>query len=114
MLRSYEAGRLAVAQLNNPRLRALLQVALIGAAMDCCNATRDGKCLRFPRGWTKHQQTADRLSARFESRANVVAADLEEVPLRNSEARIQEGDARNLIGGMKERFRICVLRHRPT
>jgi hypothetical protein len=84
------------------------KLALIGAAMDCCNATRDGKCLRFHKDWVKHQVTAARLRDQFESRSNLMASDLEEMPLLNSSVRVTEGDARNLVGTLKEKFRLCV------
>jgi hypothetical protein len=108
VLRAFEAGKRAAALTDDSKHRGLLKLALIGAAMDCCNATRDGKCLRFHKDWAKHQVTAARLRDQFESRVNAMAADLLEVPLQNSNARVLEGDARHLIGRLREKFRICV------
>ena len=108
VIRSFEAGKRAVAELDNPKHRALLKLALIGAAMDCCNATRDGKCLRFRNGWTGRQVTYARVRARFRLRVGEIAADLEKRPLRNVSASVVEGDAREKIGEGSERFRICV------
>lgn len=108
VIRAFEAGKRIAACAGDSRHRALLKLALIGAAMDCCNATRDGKCLRFHKEWAKHQVTAARLRDRFEFRVNAMAADLLEVPLHNTDARVVEGDARDLIGTLSEKFRICV------
>ena len=108
VLRAFEAGKRATAKLELPNHRALLKMALLGAAMDCCNATRDGKCLRFSKGWAKRQVTDARLRAQFEARVSVIVEDLKNVPLSHRLARVIEGDARKLLGTFGERFRICV------
>jgi hypothetical protein len=108
VLRAFESGKRAAAKVTDSNSRALLKLALIGAAMDCCNARRDGKCLRFHKDWTKHQVGPARLRDQFESRANDMAVDLGQVPLKGSATLVAEGDARHLIGTLKEKFRICV------
>jgi len=108
VIRGFEAGKRAIAKLEVPNQRALLKMALLGAAMDCCNATRDGKCLRFPQGWAKRQVTDARLRAQFQTRVSTIAEDLESLPLSNRLARVSEGDARKLLGRSGEKFRICV------
>lgn len=108
VLRAFEAGKRAAAEEEGRDQRFLLKLALIGAAMDCCNATRDGKCLRYTDGWAKRQVTAARFRDQFESRANVIAVDLEKMPLGDSSAQVLEGDARKLIRALREKFRICI------
>lgn len=107
VLRAFESGSRAVA-VAPARERALLKLALIGAAMDCCNATRDGKCLRYHADWAKNQATAAQLRARFQARVQVIAADLAEAPLVGGRATVIGGDARQLIRRMNEKFRLCV------
>jgi hypothetical protein len=107
VLRAFEAGKRA-AVLENPNHRSLLKLALIGAAMDCCNASRDGKCLRYPKDWSEHESTAASLRDRFTARLAVIAKDLHEVPLRSSSAVIVEGDARQLVGKLNNKFRLCI------
>lgn len=107
VLRTFESGRRAAAE-SSPDERALLKLALIGAAMDCCNATRDGKCLRYRKDWFDKEATPARMRERFRTRAEVIAADLGEAPLPDSSTTVIQGDARELIGGMKEKFRLCV------
>jgi hypothetical protein len=106
-LRTFEAGRRAVAQLP-PAHAGLLKLALIGAAMDCCNATRDGKCLRYPSGWIQKEATPARFRASFSGRVAVIAEDLANVPVPRGLSSVSEGDARRLIPLMKEKFRLCV------
>lgn len=107
VLRSFEAGRLALAAVPD-QYRALLKLALLGAAMDSCNAQRDGKCLRYPKDWSKHQSTATTLQARFESRLRIMAEDLSSAPLKDVRTSVLEGDARQLVSRLTDKFRLCV------
>ena len=108
VLRCFEAGRRAVGRIESTRERSLLMLALIGATMDCCNATRDGKCLRFRRNWKRHQVTGVRLRTRFEARVRTMAKDVEEDDLDECGAEVFEGDARQWLARPRERFRLCI------
>jgi len=108
VLRSFEAGRRTIAKVDVEH-RDLLQLALLGAAMDCCNAARDGKCLRYHNDWRNHQATDSHFRQRFEKRAEMIAADLDTAPLNGTPAFVIEGDARRLITApSREKFRLCV------
>jgi hypothetical protein len=108
VLRSFEAGRRLVAMTDGEH-RDLLHLALIGAAMDCCNATRDGKCLRYKKGWEDCEATASQFRERFEARAEVIASDLAATPLTGTQPSVTEGDARRLItSSSQDKFRLCV------
>ena len=90
-------------------MRALLRLALLGAAMDCCNAARDGKCLRYAKNWRNHQPRIRQFRERFESRTDIIGADLATTPLNAARASILLGDARRLVAkASKEKFRLCV------
>ncbi len=107
ILRTFEAGQRAAA--DSPiGHRGLLKLALIGAAMDCCNATRDGKCLRYPKGWAENEATPARFRANFLDRVSMMAEDLSKVPLPRYAAAVKEGDARRLIPKMENKFRLCI------
>lgn len=107
VLRAFEAGRRA-SEKSNRKYRDLLRLALLGAAMDSCNAMRDGKCLRYGVDWERQQATALDFRNRFESRVNVIAEDLVAAPLTAS-ASVVQGDARRLVASpSSEKFRICV------
>jgi hypothetical protein len=108
VLQSFEAGRIALRDVNGT-YRSLVKLALIGAAMDGCNATRDGKCLRYHKDWKKHEATVSDFRQHFEVRIKAIAADLEAAPLGVQSSLVIQGDARQLIGqGLKEKFRLCV------
>lgn len=107
VLRAFEAGKRAAAR-EARGIRPLVQLALIGAAMDCCNATRDGKCLRYRRGWARHQARAGALRESFSVRLEQIATDVESNPLPLHQAKILKGDARELVRRERDKFRLCV------
>jgi hypothetical protein len=108
VLRSFEAAR-RVAAGSDADTRHLLQLALIGAAMDCCNATRDGKCLRYHKDWMAHEATASQFRFRLEARANDIVADLDSAPISGKASKVKLGDARCLVPSVaREKFRLCV------
>jgi hypothetical protein len=108
VLRSFEAGRQAVIRVSADH-RDLLQLALLGAAMDCCNATRDGKCLRYSKDWSSCEATAAQFRERFRTRVKAITEDLTSAPLDKTTASITEGDSRRLIAApSKEKFRLCI------
>jgi hypothetical protein len=107
VLRSFESGRSELMRMS-PNSRPLLKLALIGAAMDCCNASRDGKCLRYPNGWEDDEATPATLREQFQSRVGAIAADLESSRLDSSKATVIEGDARLLVKRMSSQFKLCV------
>lgn len=108
VIRTFEAGQKVLAHVDSST-HDLLKLALIGATMDCCNATRDGKCLRYPSGWKDKQATASQLRHQFEKRAEIIEYDLAAAPLEDINASVVEGDARKLImAKTRERFHLCV------
>lgn len=108
VIQSFEAGQRALLKVDAEH-RDLLKLALLGAAMDCCNATRDGKCLRYPKAWINQQATDVEFRERFEARVDMITADLVEAPLKKKTSIVTEGDARQLIAApSKEKFRLCV------
>jgi hypothetical protein len=107
VLRTFEAGKRALCNIDR-KYRDLLKLGLIGAAMDCCNATRDGKCLRYKKDWEKNEADASSFQERFETRSQIIYDDLAAAPLSLGRCVIQ-GDARKLIAReRRSRFRLCV------
>lgn len=90
-----------------PKVRDLTRLALLGAAMDCCNAVRDGKCLRYRKGRAEHRFTVEEFDAAFRDRVGVIAMDLELLPIRQRSNEIRLGDARDLVR-TEEAFNLIV------
>ena len=78
--------------------------------MDVCNAVKDGKCLRYPSNWKESNFGRREFLGTFQKRIGEMMVDLVLCPMRNSGARIFEGDSRKLkaaeLNGGK--FRLCV------
>ncbi|MCX6842166.1 MAG: DNA methyltransferase [candidate division WOR-3 bacterium] len=108
VLRAFE-GALNHIRMVPTRHRGLLMLALLSAAMDCCNAVRDGKCLRYRKDWRDKQRGVDDLVSAFSRRVAVIIEDLKTAPLRDADATITQGDARR---SLRERtagaFRLCI------
>ena len=108
VLRAFESGKITNNE-NSPNVRSLIKLALIGAAMDCCNATRDGKCLRYKKNWLAQQATSADFREAFASRVSNITDDLWTEPLNNSNSKVLLGDCRKLI--LKDNFSqfdICI------
>jgi DNA modification methylase len=70
------------------------RLALISALMDCCNAKRDGKCLRYKEQWEKLGFDSSDLRDAFKRRVDIVIEDLVEYRFCPSNLRAIRGDAR--------------------
>jgi DNA modification methylase len=92
VLRGFTSLFIASSQAGD--LSGPMKLALFGALMDCCNAKRDGKCLRYRKGWQTLGLTSVDLRASFVSRMKIVAKDLVGPKFQSSELETIEGDAR--------------------
>lgn len=76
-----------------PDTRRPVQLALVAAAMACCNAVRDGKCLRYRESRVAEQYGREAFVAEFDQRMTTIIDDVERVPLE-ARSRVLAGDAR--------------------
>jgi DNA modification methylase len=84
---------------------AALRIALIGAAMDCSNARKDGKCLRYRSDWRHRKLGIGDFLESLGRRVAIMADDLDRAPVTAS-ALISVGDARVKIPHRP--FSLCV------
>lgn len=61
---------------------SVVKLALIGAAMDTCNAFKDGKCLRYRPDWSSLEFGADHFREAFQRRTDQIVEDLEAAPIK--------------------------------
>lgn len=110
VLEAFEGGWKATVGIYPP-IRDLLRLSLIGAAMDVCNAVKDGKCLRYRCGWQERSFGKQEFLDTFQKRVSEIKVDLERCPMRNLDASILVTDSRKLrsneLNGRK--FRLCVM-----
>tara|TARA_R110002072_G_scaffold128623_13_gene266484 strand:- start:2298 stop:3596 length:1299 start_codon:yes stop_codon:yes gene_type:complete len=106
--RSFEGGWRASAALR-PNIRRLVRLALFGAAMDTCNATRDGKCLRYRADWIDRDFGRRDFLAALDARVESMGEDLTRAPRGLTRAPIRVGDSRKLTRSLeKNAFELCV------
>ena len=111
VLRAFEGGWVSTSNLYKP-VRDVAQLCLIGAAMDVCNATKDGKCLRYRKDWKDRSFGVTDLVDSFEKRIQEVIDDIEINPVnKDIESSIKLGDSRKLSSRKinNQKFRLCVM-----
>lgn len=107
VLQAFEGGWQSTAGLS-PRFRHLIQLALIAAAMDTCNAVQDGKCLRYRKRWFENPYNRTDFTENFERRVQIISDDLATDPGRGA-AKIINGDSRALLSrGVIPPFDLCI------
>jgi hypothetical protein len=108
ILRCFEGGWDATNSLPSP-VRNLFRLMLIGAAMDTCNATKDGKCLRYRDKWQELSLGTDQFLSALEVRAKMISSDLLNCKSNTNLANIQIADSRiTLRRTLEEKFKLCV------
>lgn len=108
VVRSFEGGWSETAGIPAPT-RNLLRLALIGSAMDCCNATQDGKCLRYRKDWEDENFGREEFLNQFEGRLDQMREDIDKGKLESSNNRVLKGDCRRTLGSRRiGRFKLCV------
>jgi len=108
VLRGFEGGWQATTDFDMPE-RDLIRLALISAAMDTCNAQKDGKCLRYRKNWKVLTFNRDTFLRNFTLRTGQILTDLGRTPIRKSCEAVKIHDARyqNSID-QDIKFRLCV------
>jgi len=76
------------------KLGSPFRLALLASLMDCCNAKRDGKCLRYKKEWQRQGYNSADLFRAFRERSEIIAKDLVSAPLAETAVDIIRGDAR--------------------
>lgn len=108
VLRSFEGGWSATTGLQAP-VRDLLRLSLIGAAMDSCNAFKDGKGLRYRSKWQELNFGRDHFVSAFEKRIADIKTDVVAAPNPISHGTIQLADSRSALRtGIADNFKLCV------
>lgn len=108
VLRGFEGGWKAIGT-DRDRAADLVRLCLIGAAMDCCNAVKDGKCLRYKTGWRTLSFSRENLLTAFRDRLDNILNDID-APLPHCSKDIYLADARSSINEsfVHQVFQLCV------
>lgn len=78
-----------------------IRLALLAAAMECSNVRRDGKCLRYNRGWHTTGHSSGELRDIFVQRLHMIFDDLQAEPLEAGTSKVIQADARQALRDLK-------------
>jgi hypothetical protein len=104
VLQTFESGWRAVT--GHSEAARVTRLALLRAAMNCCNAVRDGKCLRYRKRWREAAHSRASFLHVFERQVRDCCDDLAMAATPGS-ARIVRGDARKSVRRLPN-FDLCV------
>lgn len=85
----------------------IIRLALIDAAMDNCNAVKDGKCLKYKPHWQERAYSERTFLKVLEKKLNIIREDLIQINILN-QATIINGDSRALLSQNVTSFKLCI------
>jgi len=99
--------------LSAVHLKSPFRLALIASLMDCCNAKRDGKCLRYRKDWRTRGFTSADVRAAFKQRAEVVIKDVTTEAFASDTTTLLKGDSRAVLAGLPSKSADLVVTSPP-
>lgn len=81
VLRAFNGGIDLISE-NRTNAAKLIKLALISSVMENCNATKDGKCLRYRKEWELNPFSKDTFISAFQRKAATIKEDLSEQLLK--------------------------------
>ncbi len=109
ILNSFEGGWQFASSIPAYNIRRLVKLALISAAMQNCNAKKDGKCLRYRSNWEQNKFGKDSFLESLKLNLSNIAADIKEQPI-TQKSTIVNGDCRNVLktSNLFKSFKLCI------
>jgi DNA modification methylase len=108
VLDSFTGGWLASEKIKSTDLKQIIQLSLIISAMQNCNATRDGKCLRYRDNWQSYKYNKDTFLSSLQANMAIIIEDIEQYPIPE-QPKILTGDARSILSNNDiDKFKLCI------
>lgn len=108
VLDSFTGGWAASEKIISIDLKQTIQLALIVSAMQNCNATRDGKCLRYRDSWQNNEYNKETFLLSLQANLSLMIEDMEQFPV-SEQPKILTGDARTVLSNTDiEKFKLCI------
>jgi DNA modification methylase len=109
ILNSFEGGWHQTESISDSNVRKLIRLALISSAMQNCNATKDGKCLRYRDGWGKNNYNKESFIKSLKQNLSNIKTDVQETPIQVN-SKIIKGDCREILSKSDEitEFKLCI------
>jgi DNA modification methylase len=106
VLRGFEALYQIINKCENSDIFLL---SLFASTMQCCNAKKDGKCLRYKKNWDTLALSSRELRELFLYNSNNIINDIEISPLINGDRIFYEGDSRSSIIQVEDKLSDLVV-----
>lgn len=109
ILNSFEGGWQLANSIPAYNIRKLVKLALISAAMQNCNAKKDGKCLRYRSNWEQDKFDKDSFIDSLTLNLSNIIADIKEQPI-TQKSTIVNGDCRKVLktSDLFKSFKLCI------
>lgn len=109
VLNAFEGGWQHSNSITGYNSRKLVRLALISAAMQNCNAKRDGKCLRYRDGWGNNKFDKNSFVESLILNLSNIKEDIQEKPIKRK-SKILKGDCRSILKTSAElnNFKLCI------
>lgn len=109
VLNAFEGAWKKTEEISSHNTRRLLRLALISSAMQNCNATKDGKCLRYRITWQDYGFDKNTFLQSFEEKLKEIKEDIEKSPIK-TKATIINGDSRIKLNSKRDsfKFKLCI------
>lgn len=107
VLSSFEGGWKATTELPEG-VRNLYKLNLLSTAMENCNAYKDGKCVRYKKGWQEKSFNKESFLDTFDKKLRQFVEDIENSPIENK-SKIYLGDSRKRLSKtLNSKFKLCI------
>lgn len=94
VLRGFEALKRYINECQN---KDIFMLALFSATMKCCNAQKDGKCLRYKKNWNTFAFSSIELRTIFKQESLNIINDIDQSPLLLGNRDFFDGDSRKSL-----------------
>ncbi len=108
VLDAFTGGWAICEKIVSPNLKQVIQLALIVSAMQNCNASRDGKCLRYRDSWQSNDYKKETFLSSLQTNLSLMIEDIEQFPV-SERPTILTGDTRAILSSPAiEKFKLCI------
>ncbi len=109
ILNSFEGGWQHSHSITDANINKIVKLSLISAAMQNCNAVKDGKCLRYRESWKNNNYDKESFIEAVKNNLLMIKNDIKEKPIK-VEPKVLKGDCRSILRTSKDikNFKLCI------
>jgi DNA modification methylase len=108
VIRRFTAVQKAIGE-NESAYSDIFRLAAISAALDCCNAKRDGKALRYIKKWNEINFNGDDFILKYKEKIDQIVEDVRDKPIDQAMVpKIIRGDSRAAVKEIDDEFDLLI------